>query len=313
MVRCQYLFGPVRSRRLGMSLGIDLLPHKTCSEDCIYCECGATTRLTTTRQEFVPMEAVLHELRHLLATKPQLDVITFAGSGEPLLFRRFGELVAAIKAEFPQYRLCLLTNGTPLTDRALWQECQQLDIVVPSLDAATQEIFTRINRPHHTIDVQEVITALSDFSRQFCGEIWLEILILPGINDDPAHLEALAAACRSIDHTRIQLGTMDRPGTQSGLVKASAEYLHSLAARFFPGAEVVTRPDTPAPGTPPALQAEEDIAAAICRVLQVRPSTAQDLYTTISSGNTTAIDKALSELLEKKLITRDEDFYRWCR
>ena len=142
-----YVFGPVASRRLGVSLGVDLVRPKTCSLNCIYCEAQATTNLTLKRMEYVPIDAVIRELDEVLSRHPQLDYVTFSGSGEPTLNSGIGRVVEWLKQHYPEYRLCLLTNGFALGDPELRREIAAIDRVVPSLDASNQEEFEAINRP----------------------------------------------------------------------------------------------------------------------------------------------------------------------
>nr|WP_246347241.1 radical SAM protein [Desulfurispira natronophila] len=310
-----HLFGPLPSRRLGLSLGINLLPHKTCTEDCIYCECGSTTRLDCQRQEFVPLSELKQELKSFLETQPRLDFITFAGSGEPLLYSRFGELVDYLKEHWPQHPICLLTNGTLLTDRSLWAECKHLDLIVPSIDAASPEIFQRINRPAAGIDIRSVLSSLAEFSQQFTGEIWIEVLIVPGVNDSPSELQAIASACQSIRHQRIQLGTVDRPGAVTDLPRASGKQLQDIARHYFPAAQIVSRPE---PGTTPS-QADDthlcdsEMEKALHRLLQVRPCTKEDLVSTIGKGKQRQVQRVLQKLEREGFIVCHKGFYRWCR
>ena len=135
MIR-KYVFGPVNSRRLGRSLGVDLVPLKTCPLDCVYCEAKATTDLTMERKEYVPVDTVLAELDETLKSFPELDYVTFSGSGEPTLNSRIGDVVKFVKSRYPQYKICLLTNGLLLGDRQLQQDIAEVDLLIPSLDGS---------------------------------------------------------------------------------------------------------------------------------------------------------------------------------
>jgi len=163
----KYLFGPVPSRRLGISLGVDLVPHKTCSLNCVYCECGRTTILTDERKEYVPTEMVLSELNHFLTTNPRLDFITFSGSGEPTLHSGLGNVIKFIKKNFPKYQVALLTNGTLFYSPNIREEVKQVDVILPSLDAASEEVFHKINRPVRGLKVQKVIDGLVQLRTEF--------------------------------------------------------------------------------------------------------------------------------------------------
>ncbi|KAF7600444.1 MAG: radical SAM protein [Candidatus Dactylopiibacterium carminicum] len=231
----KYLFGPVNSRRLGRSLGIDLLPFKTCSLDCIYCECGWTTTRTLERAEWVPTEDVLGELDSVLADAPELDYVTFSGSGEPTLHRGIGRVIKHLKTRYPQYKVAVLTNATLLGDKAVQAELMAADLVSPSLDAATRKAFARICRPVRGVHIDSLIEGITDFRRNYTGQLLLEVFIAPGINDSDIELAALKAALERIEPDAIQLNRLDRPAPEPGLVAiASNEQLEAIRAYLQP-------------------------------------------------------------------------------
>lgn len=217
----KYLFGPVNSRRLGCSLGIDLLPFKTCSLDCIYCECGWTTNRTLERAEWVPTDAVLEELDTVLASQPALDYVTFSGSGEPTLHSGIGKVITHLKTRYPQYRVAVLTNATLLGDPGVQRDLHAADLVVPSLDAATRKAFARICRPVRGVHVEAVIDGIAAFRKSYPGLMLLEIFIAPGINDSDSELAALREAALRIGPDAVQLNSLDRPAPEPGLVDAA--------------------------------------------------------------------------------------------
>jgi wyosine [tRNA(Phe)-imidazoG37] synthetase (radical SAM superfamily) len=165
----QYLFGPVPSRRLGISLGIDLVPLKTCTLNFIYCECEQTTDLTLKRKEYVPLDAVKTEINHYLTHNPRPDCLTFSGSGEPVLHSRIGELLKYLKNKVPETPLALLTNGSLLYQKPARTEIMETSIVMPSLDAATGKIFTKVNRPHPQLRIDYIINGLIQFRKEYRG------------------------------------------------------------------------------------------------------------------------------------------------
>ncbi len=234
----KYVFGPVSSRRLGRSLGIDLLGKKTCTLDCLYCECGPDPHCVVTRSEFVPTRAVIEELDEVLASSPLLDSITFSGAGEPCLHSGLGEIISHLRTNHPAYRITVLTNGTLLTDPAVRRELAGAHLVVPSLDAVSDEAFLRINRPHPLLDNATVIGGLVAFRQEFTGQLWLEIFIVPGINDSPEELALLAKAVRRIAPDRIQINTLDRPAAYDNVRIPDPEEL-SRVLGAFPDAELV--------------------------------------------------------------------------
>jgi wyosine [tRNA(Phe)-imidazoG37] synthetase (radical SAM superfamily) len=229
-----YLFGPVFSRRLGRSLGIDLLPYKTCSLDCIYCECGPTTRLTTERATFVPIEDVLAEVDAYLARNPELDFVTFSGSGEPTLYAGLGRVIAHLKRRHPRYKVAVLTNGTLFTREEARCDVLMADLLVPSLDSATPEGFMAIDRPAAGIEVAAIIEGLVALRRAFSGTLVLEVFIVPGINDTDREVQALRAAAERIQPDAIQLNRLDRPGIVASVTPASDELLASIRAHLEP-------------------------------------------------------------------------------
>ena len=272
----QHIFGPVPSRRLGVSLGIDLVPLKTCNLNCIYCECGRTTRLTMERREYVPLERVCEELARYLAVHPAPDYLTFSGSGEPLLHSRARELIVWIKERFTEIPVAILTNGTFFTEAAVRSEVLQADLILPSLDAVTPGVFTKINRPHHKLQIEQIIDGLVCLRREYHGRIWLEVFIVPGINDQEAELSALRQAILRIAPDRVQLNTLDRPGAVTTLRAATREELMRIIEHWqLPDVEIVAR--TPSGSEIGA--AQEDIEGSILSIIARRPCTLEDLIT----------------------------------
>lgn len=269
-----HLFGPVPSRRLGVSLGVDLVPHKVCTLDCVYCECGATTNLTMERKEYVSYSKVVEELDHFLAHHPQPDYITFSGAGEPTLNSRIGDIISYIKENYPSIPMAVLTNGTLLTEPQVRSELMAADLVIPSLDAAVHESFLAINRPHPRLDAIAHIQGLVDFRKEFKGEIWLEVFILPGYSDGRENLDKIREAAERIRPDRIQLNSLDRPGTEEGIHPASPEMLADLVKQWdLPGLEVIAavakRKETVA--------YRDDVEQAIYETISRRPCTLDDL------------------------------------
>ncbi|MGC9356194.1 MAG: radical SAM protein, partial [Mariniphaga sp.] len=205
----KYLFGPVPSRRLGMSLGVDLVPRKVCSLNCVYCEVGETTKLTTQRMNYIPATKITSELDHYFSNNPLPDYITFSGYGEPTLNAGIGEIIRYLKEKHPAIPVAVLTNGTLFSEARVRKELLMADLVLPSLDAATQACFEKINVPAQGLTIRDYINGLADFKKEFSGIIWLEVFILPGYNDSETELIALKKAIQKIGPDRIQLNTLD--------------------------------------------------------------------------------------------------------
>jgi wyosine [tRNA(Phe)-imidazoG37] synthetase (radical SAM superfamily) len=220
----KYIFGPVPSRRLGISLGIDLLREKICTLNCIYCECGKTNILTTDRNEFVPIADVINEIDDYFSVYDNPDFVTFSGSGEPTLHTSIGKLIDHLKDNY-DVPVAVLTNGTLLSDPKVRSELLRADLVIPSLDSALELSFKKINRPHKSITIEEYIQGLVDFRIEFSGDIWLEVFIIPGINDSEEDLIALKDAIIKINPNKVQLNSMDRPGAIPNLLKATNQEL----------------------------------------------------------------------------------------
>lgn len=234
--RCVY--GPVPSRRLGRSLGVDLVPYKTCSYDCVYCQLGRTNHKTIERRAFVPVRRVLDQLADRLQTAPTPEFITLAGSGEPTLHAELGELIAGIK-DLTRLPVAVLTNGSLLWMPDVRADLAQADLVMPSLDAGDSERFQRLNRPHPDLAFETMVEGLDQFSHEFAGSIRLEVLVVAGINDGAAAMENIAALARRLRHDGVQLGTVTRPPAERDAHAASAGRLDELRQQFFPTSEGV--------------------------------------------------------------------------
>ena len=270
----KHLFGPVPSRRLGMSLGVDLIPHKVCSLNCVYCECGHTTNLTHDRKEYVPVDEVYSELRDFFKNNPDPDYLTFSGAGEPTLHSHIGEVIAFLKNLRPGIPVAVLTNGTLFGDPEVRKELMLADVVLPSLDAATDLALRRINRPQRSLKAADYVDGLVQFSREFKGEIWLEIFILPGYNDGEENLIALKEAILKINPGRIQLNTLDRPGTVEGLLPARMVQLEEIATFFgVKQVEIIAPPEE----RKHVKSYRSDVESAILETISRRPCTVADL------------------------------------
>ncbi len=296
----KYLFGPVRSRRLGISLGVDMVPYKTCTLNCIYCECGATTDYPTQRGEFVPTAAVKKELDDYLSSHPEVDFVTFGGSGEPTLHSGIGEIARFIKDNFPQVKTALLTNSTFFHMPDVRQQVLAFDLILPSLDAVSQKAFVKINKPMVSVDCEMIIEGLEKLSAQFKGQIWLEVFIVPGINDTKKELTLFKEAIERIKPTRVQLNSLDRPGTCSWLTPASAQQLQQVADFLMPLAVEIIARNFP----PPDPQKLRLKASSLLSIIKRRPSTVEDL--SVSLGMTlNEVSKLLDELSQSGTITSE--------
>jgi wyosine [tRNA(Phe)-imidazoG37] synthetase (radical SAM superfamily) len=269
----KHLFGPVPSRRLGMSLGVDMVPRKVCSLDCIYCEVGKTTTLTAQREEYVPAPEIIAELEDFFKNHPDPEVITFSGYGEPTLNSSIGQVLDFLKEKRPHVPVAVLTNGTLLGQEQVRKAILRADYVLPSLDAATEETFQKINRPVASLDLQDYIQGLADFRKEFSGEIWLEVFIIPGYNDTSRELDALKKAILKINPHKVQINTLDRPGTEGNIRSATRKELESIKAGWdIPGVEIVSAVDRKS-----TTAYRKDIENVIMETIVRRPCTLDDL------------------------------------
>jgi wyosine [tRNA(Phe)-imidazoG37] synthetase (radical SAM superfamily) len=294
----KYLFGPVPSRRLGISLGIDLVPYKVCSLDCVYCECGKTTDLTLERLEYVPTQLILSELQSYLSENPTLDYITFSGSGEPTLHKDFGKIASFLKTNFPQYKLALLTNSTLLHLPEVRKEVLQLDLILPSLDAVSEDVFRKINRPHPTLTSQDIINGIIALRKEFRGLIWVEIFIIHGINDAEKEITLFKEALKKSGADEIQLNSLDRPGTEEWVQAADRLLLEKIKTQLAPlPVKIISK------FTPRNLQKSYllDIEETIFSTIVRRPCTEEDLNQ-ITGLHPNEISKYLSVLLSENKI-----------
>ena len=216
----KHVFGPVPSRRLGISLGVDLVLSKSCNLNCIFCECGATKKIQLERQKFKDMNEILNEIQSVLKDiKP--DYITFSGSGEPTLSLDLGNISKAIKEDLKyKGKICLITNSLLLANEQVIKELEYIDLIVPTLNTLKQDIFEKIVRPDYRTSVDEIKKGFINLnSSNYKGKIWIEIFILENINDSEENFIEIANFLNSenIRYDKIQLNTIDRVGAERDL------------------------------------------------------------------------------------------------
>ncbi len=294
----KYLYGPVPSRRLGRSLGIDIVPFKLCSLDCIYCQLGKTTEKTIERSDFVPVEAVLSELRDKLVGGVEADFITISGSGEPTLNLRLGELIEGIK-KITNIPVAILTNSTLLYREDVRADCARADVVVPSLDAGDEQSFQKINRPHKDISIEKLIEGLGAFRNEFTGQIWLEVFLVEGLNTDIKQITKIKNAIERIRPDKVQLNTAVRPTADAGIKRMDAERLQVIAAQLGPKCEVVADFSLHQYSKYTKNKAED-----VLSMLKRRPCTLNDICSSFGIGHNEAL-KFISYLQQRGLIASE--------
>jgi wyosine [tRNA(Phe)-imidazoG37] synthetase (radical SAM superfamily) len=268
----KYVFGPVPSRRLGRSLGVDLLPYKTCTFDCIYCDLGRTTHKTISRGFFVSPKEIERELGLALPSlEKRPDYITLSGSGEPTLNQNLGDIIHSIK-RVTSIPLAVLTNGSLLFIEDVRIDLMEADVVLPSLDAVNPLIFECVNRPHPSLKIDELIPGLIQFRKQYRGQIWLEVVLCRGINDDKEEIERLKGVIERIQPDRVQLNTPVRPPAEEFAYPLTTSQLEEIRERLGDKAEIISEFTAPM-----GEGFDSDKSAEIIQLISRRPCTAEDI------------------------------------
>jgi wyosine [tRNA(Phe)-imidazoG37] synthetase (radical SAM superfamily) len=317
-----FVYGPVPSRRLGLSLGINIIPFKTCTLDCIYCQCGKTTKKTLERRSFFPVKDILAAVRSAILgrgrgvkdsripaqtpepldprTPEPISFLTFSGEGEPTLNQDIGRIIRRLKREF-SIPVAVITNSTLLTDPQVRRDLYAADLVVPSLDAADQRNFARVDRNHRDLRVVDIIEGLKLFRRGYRGKIWLEIMLVKGINDSVEHVVALRKAAWEIKPDRVQLNTVVRPPAEKSAKPMSLDDLEQIQCLFGPNTDIIGETKDKGRRTKDKVSALPD--EAIAATVRGRPVTKLDLVCSLGVAPS-EIDAALQRLLRAKRIRR---------
>lgn len=283
------------SRRLGWSYGVDIVPFKVCTLDCVYCQLGKTTDRTIKRKDYGPIEPILAELREILAEGLEADFITIAGSGEPTLNSRLGELIDGIK-KITDIPVAILTNGTLLYKEDVRADCAKADVVMPSLDAGDKQAFQKVNRPHKDISIENLISGLCAFREEFAGRIWLEVFFVEGLNTEDEQIAKIRDAIELIRPDKIQLNTAVRPTAEADIKRLDAEKLQAIAARLGPKCEVVADFSLSHHG-----RGLENKAEDVLSILKRRPCSLNDICSGLGIGRNEAL-KYVTGLQHKGII-----------
>ena len=295
----KYLYGPVPSRRLGISLGIDIVPLKLCTLDCVYCQLGRTTEKTIERRDYVPIEAVLAELKDAVKEGLEADFITISGSGEPTLNSRLGELIDGIK-KITDIPVAVITNGTLLYREDVRADCTKADLVVPSLDAGDEATFRKVNRPHKDISIEKLVDGLVAFRKEFPGRVWLEVFLVEGLNTDIAEIDEIKELIKRIRPDKVQLNTAVRPTADHAIRKVDAEKLQTIARWIGEGCEVVA--DLPLHHNAERVHSR---AEDILSMLKRRPCSLNDICSGLGINSNEAL-KHITDLQHRGLINPEE-------
>lgn len=305
-----HLFGPVPSRRLGRSLGVDVVPLKTCSYNCNYCQLGPTTTLTAQRRPYVAAGAVVAELEQWLSGDDTADFITLSGSGEPTLNTELGTVLGWLK-DHTATPVSVLTNGSLLWMPEVRRDLSRADLLVPSLDTATKTGFRRINRPAPSLDLKTILGGLFDCRRECAGEFWLEIMLVAGFNDTEEELTALREVVRRLEPDRVQLNTVVRPPASSRARRLSPEQLRRAAEVIGPRAEIIA----PLPAGYRHDRRQQLREEEVARLLRRRPCTLTDIATglAIHPNEATKFVQALLDRGQLSDVEKDHETYFFWR
>ncbi|WP_457571344.1 radical SAM protein [Desulfovulcanus sp.] len=304
-MRFKYIFGPVLSSRLGRSLGVDLLGKKICNFDCLYCEVGKTEVHTLKRAVYVPKEEIFEELKEWLGLGlPEPDFITLGGQGEPCLNLELGEIIQGIKRITPKIPVAVLTNGSLLSDDQVRKEINMADVVLPSLDTVIETEFKKLNRPCSGLSLKKIIAGLLAWRKEFKGKVFLEILLVPGINDSLENLQGLQEFCLQFKAHRVDVVGMSRPGAYLKDCVFDGKLINEWKKILQSGVEsreskVKSRKSTVESTYRNQLNWSEQILASLTR----RPQTKEDLALALGIDEK-EVKKILNQLEGKKIVTK---------
>jgi wyosine [tRNA(Phe)-imidazoG37] synthetase (radical SAM superfamily) len=304
----RYIFGPVPSRRLGLSLGIDLTPLKTCNSDCIFCQLGCTVRRTVRRTEYVPTADVIAEIQDWLAQGRRVDHITLAGSGEPTLHSRFGDVLAFVRAN-SCIPAALLSNGMLFYRPDVREAAAEAALVKLTLSAWDQPSFERLHRPHPSLRFDRMIEGYRKFRAQYRGELWIEVFLARGVNSAVDQVRRIAAIAQTIAPDHIHLNTAVRPPAEASVGAVAAGRLEELAALFSPVAEVV------AEFRAPSVAGRAVDEHAVMALLRRHAATLPEMQSVLG-GEAGQLTRLVRRLLRAKRIRSDARngrlYYRAC-
>lgn len=302
----KYVFGPVPSRRLGRSLGVDLIPFKYCSYNCVYCQLGRTPQHAIDRREYVPMETLVEQIQEAMASGPKPDYITLAGSGEPTLYSRIGELIDRIHA-MTDVPVDIITNGSTLWIDEVFNAVVKAELIIPTLTAGDAATFAKINRPSAEVTFDRLIAGLDHLAKVCPQKVWLEVFIVNNINDDPKQVRQIAELTNRFNFARVQLNTAVRPPAEHEVEPVSKQKLEELVKLFLPPAEIIAE-FPKAKGVEHIQVSRETILEMILR----HPCTLDDIVNGLGADRNQAAGAIEQLLKENKILSekrQDKDYY----
>ncbi len=290
------VFGPVPSRRLGQSLGIDTIPPKTCNWNCTYCQLGRSVPLTNERREYYPREDILVEVERALAEHAgaEIDWVTFVGSGEPTLHVDIGWLIRRVQM-LTDLPVAIITNGALLYLPEVRQELSAADAVLPSLDAGNARLYRKVNRPWPKLTFEQHLNGLTAFRKMYSGKLWIEVMLVRGINDTERELNEIAAALNQIQPDEVHINVPTRPPAEQWVEPPDQEGLMRALALLGKNAKIVH----PARGTF-RLEGSADVTETILNIITRHPMDEQDLIETLKKWTPDRVEAALDALIASK-------------
>ncbi len=315
----QYIFGPINSARIGKSLGIDVIPKKICSLDCIYCEVGITKSISTEIKPYFKPENILEEFRNIYPeVKDNIDAITITGSGEPTLNSYLKDILTGIRDIVKDEKeIAILTNTTTIDNKDVYKTLLDFDIVVPSLDAVTKTAFEKINKPAKEIDIKNIINHLITFSNEYTGKLYLEVLLAKNVNDQKEDIDTLISVIKKINYTRLDIGTITRPPSYSFATPLTdieldeiKAYIASKGVSFIKDNTVddnanntVISYHNPSPAS--NNNNKDVVIGKLIPILKMRPTTIDDMIKTLKIDKNTA-QEVLAPFLQSGEVTTKE-------
>ena len=302
-----YIFGPVPSRRLGLSLGVDLLNCKSCNLNCVYCELGRTFKYVTDRRVFVKTADMLAELKDFFDKGGKADYVTFSGAGEPTLAKNLGEAMDGAR-KLTNRKIALITNAVLFHDVQVRKEASLADVVLPSVDAVSEQVFMKLNRPSGRVNLKKYLDGLRMFGSGYRGKLWVEVMVVKGINDSDEEILKLKQYLDSVPNVeKIQINTVVRARAESFAEPIDKEKLEHIKELFGPKAEPIGA------FTGGKIETIDNLRAAILSIIRLRPVTIQDLLSVLPAPEREIkqyLDAFMKEGLAEKQVLNGKEFYR---
>jgi len=298
MAQYKHIFGPVPSRRFGRSLGVDLVSLKTCTFNCIFCEVGETDKLTIERKEYVPIREAIAEVDDWIRKDGNADFVTLAGSGEPTLNTGFGEVLDFLRGK-GSFRTAILTNGSLLYLPEVRESAMKADVVKVSLSGSNRGMLERINRLHPGLDFERMLEGMRKFRSSYNRELWLEVILVDGLNDNDEIVSEIASLAKSIGPDKIHLNTVVRPPADGVSAAVPFRRLEHFARMFTPEAEVIV------PFNGEDAPSRDLDGGSVVDMLRRRPCSENDIHNSFKSSSV-----EVNELLERLVADGSIEKYR---